>query len=208
MTSMTFGLASTICSYMGYDIDSYKLVTPGKLDGNVPTVITARTGTCKNVEITCHDDRCGQRPLYRNLAADKTIPNKGEGTWPWQASFFVEGSYICGGTVVDRKFIVTELSCAKMLVTSGSYITVLVGQDRRTKVGFSPHSQIRRIVSLKVTSNSNVVLAQVSHDLQFDEYVNQLCLTDSFSLPSASCVIAGASHSSYSNFVKVRKMCL
>ena len=79
ITEMTFGLASTICSYMGHHIQSYKMVEPGQLNSVVPTLEIARSGGCKNVEIACDDTRCGQRPLYRNLREDKVIPSQGEG---------------------------------------------------------------------------------------------------------------------------------
>ena len=51
---------------------------------------------------------------------------------------------------MDRNFIITDLSCARLLVQGGRFITVLVGQHRRTRAGLSPSSQIRRVVSLKV----------------------------------------------------------
>ena len=128
----------------------------------------------------------------------------GAGSWPWQASFFVEGHYMCGGSIVHKRFVITELGCAQLLVSSGHYITVLVGQDRRTMVGFSPSSQTRRVVSLKVTFNSNVVLAQVSEEFVFNEYVNNLCLEDFTSnVHVRDCFVSGASHSSYTNTVPV-----
>ena len=79
ISEMTFGLASTICSYMGYNVQSYKMVDPGLVPGLVPTFEVARSQGCKNVEIECDDTRCGQRPLYRNLKEDKIIPSQGEG---------------------------------------------------------------------------------------------------------------------------------
>ena len=111
---------------------------------------------------------------------------------------------MCGGSIVHKMFVITELGCAQLLVSSGHYITVLVGQDRRTMVGFSPSSQTRRVVSLKVTSNSNVVLAQVSEEFVFNEYVSNLCLEDFTSNVNVrDCFVSGASHSSYTNTVPV-----
>ena len=109
---------------------------------------------------------------------------------------------MCGGSIVHRRFVITELGCAQLLVSSGQYITVLVGQNRRTLVGFSPSSQTRRVVSLKVTSSSNVVLAQVSDEFEFNEHVNNLCLKN-FTSNVRNCYIAGASHSSFANTVPV-----
>ena len=129
------------------------------------------------------------------------------GTWPWQASFFLEGEYKCGGTVVDQSHVITELGCALSLVSAGptAFISVLVGQDRRTLFGLSPHSQVRRVVSLKVTSSSSAVLARVSSALQLTHHVAKLCLRHySPGLAAAGCLVAGASHSSYSTTARVQ----
>ena len=79
ISEMTFGLASTICSYMGYNVQSYKMVNLGLLPNVVPTLEFARSGECKNVEIECDNTRCGQRPLYRNLREGHIIPSQGQG---------------------------------------------------------------------------------------------------------------------------------
>ena len=79
VSQMSYGMASTICSYMGYKVKGYKMVEQGRFEESVPTLVMGRAGSCKNVEITCDDDRCGQRPLYRNLAEDKTVPRQGAG---------------------------------------------------------------------------------------------------------------------------------
>ena len=128
------------------------------------------------------------------------------GTWPWQASFFLEGQYKCGGTVVDQSHVITELGCALSLVSAGptAFISVLVGQDRRTLFGLSPHSQVRRVVSLKVTASSSAVLARVSSALQLTHHVAKLCLRNYSPGLAGSCLVAGASHSSYSTTARVR----
>ena len=79
ISEMTFGLASTICSYMGYNVQSYKMVNTGLLPNVVPTLEFARSRECKNVEIECDNTRCGLRPLYRNLREGQIIPSQGQG---------------------------------------------------------------------------------------------------------------------------------
>ena len=76
---MTPGLAATICAYMGYSLHSFALVEPGVFQQTVPTLATQRAASCHNVDITCNSDRCGQRPLYRNLGVDREVPASGEG---------------------------------------------------------------------------------------------------------------------------------
>ena len=109
--------------------------------------------------------------------------------------------------MVDQSHVITELGCALSLVSAGptAFISVLVGQDRRTLFGLSPHSQVRRVVSLKVTGSSIAVLARVSSALQLTHHVAKLCLRHySPGLAAAGCLVAGASHSSYSTTARVQ----
>ena len=110
--------------------------------------------------------------------------------------------------MVDQSHVITELGCALSLVSAGptAFISVLVGQDRRTLFGLSPHSQVRRVVSLKVTGSSSAVLARVSSALQLTHHVAKLCLRhySGPGLAAAGCLVAGASHSSYSTTARVQ----
>ena len=143
VTSFPSSLANRICDYMGYSLDSFSLVSSDSLESPVP--VARSLENCQYVRVDCQYERCGQRPLYRNLPPGKYQGQAGPGHWPWQATFLLEGQVMCGGAIVDSSFVMTELDCAKQLVAEGSkrYITVLVGQDRRTDVGLARESQVR-----------------------------------------------------------------
>ena len=51
---------------------------------------------------------------------------------------------MCGATLVHAKFILTELECATkvMVKATSKYVVVLIGQERRTRVGLSPWAQV------------------------------------------------------------------
>ena len=201
VSGLPASLASRICRYMGFNPDSYSLISSDSFpSGPVPEARSEEN--CQHVRVSCQEERCGVRPLYRNLPTAQSLPEGGPAYWPWQATFFVEGEVRCGGSVVDRSFILTELACAQLLVAGGtqSFITVLVGQDRRTEVGLGPHSQVGRVVSLKVTANSTVVLAQLETPLTFTEHVNKLCLA-TYDSSFTSCIISGSNSSSYTRTV-------
>ena len=92
VSEMTPGLAATICAYMGYSLHSFALVEPGVFQQTVPTLATQRAASCQNVDITCNSDRCGQRPLYRNLGVDREVPASGEGRTYCTAVYWMEVS--------------------------------------------------------------------------------------------------------------------
>jgi len=193
------GLANNICQYMGWPEGiKYGLVPQedSPLNGTVMTqiVVEGRSSeSCFHVNIECEDENCGARPMYRNLPSTTLAPLSGPGSWPWHANFFNEGEYVCGGTIVNKMFVLTDLACAKQVVQSGNFITVLVGQERRRYIGLAPSSQVRRVISLKVVQDSTVVLAQLDEKLDFNDYVNQLCLSKENWTPSDSCVLSGMS---------------
>ena len=147
MTSFPSSLARKICHYMGFSLDSFSLVSSDSLDSPVP--VARSEEKCHYVRVNCQYERCGERPLYRNLPPGKYEGQTGPGYWPWQATFFLEGQIKCGGSIVDNSFVLTELDCANQLVAEGSekFITVLVGQDRRTNVGLARESQVNKVKS-------------------------------------------------------------
>ena len=49
---------------------------------------------------------------------------------------------------MHAKFILTELECATKVMEKAStwkYVVVLIGQERRTKVGLSPWAQVHHL---------------------------------------------------------------
>ena len=49
---------------------------------------------------------------------------------------------------MHAKFILTELECATKVMEKAStwkYVVVLIGQERRTKVGLSPWAQVHNL---------------------------------------------------------------
>ena len=90
------------------------------------------------------------------------VPNDAAAAWPWTANIFVEdeqvlivvvkacrcmkmylfSAKVCGATLVHAKFILTELECVTK--ATGKYVVVLIGQERRTRVGLSPWAQVKK----------------------------------------------------------------
>ena len=63
VTRFPFSLASRICHYMGYTLDTFRLVSSDSLDSPVP--VARSEENCDYVYVTCQEEICGQRPLYR-----------------------------------------------------------------------------------------------------------------------------------------------
>jgi len=195
LCAVQFGqsLAARVCQYMGWPgVVSYDLIPPHQSPLNQSVQDMEENLSCFHVGVVCEDNNCGTRPMYRNRQSSTPAPLSGPGSWPWQANFFNDGEYICGGSIVHSMFVLTDLSCARLVIEAGRFITVLVGQEVRTSVGLAPYSQVRMVISLKVVQGSTIVLAQLEKKLDFNEHVNQLCLPED-QAALGSCVLSGIS---------------
>ena len=66
---------------------------------------------CRFVNMTCASQQCGTRP---NLVGWDGLPNM-EGRYPWHASVFVNGSYLCGATLISSQWLMVTPSCVRKL---------------------------------------------------------------------------------------------
>jgi len=56
---------------------------------------------CKYANITCASQQCGTRS---NIAGWDTLSNM-EGQYPWHASVFVNGNYLCGAPLISSEWL-------------------------------------------------------------------------------------------------------
>ena len=63
---------------------------------------------CKLVNMTCGSQLCGIRP---NLGGWDNLPNI-EGRFPWQATLFIQGQYLCGATLIAPEWLLISVNCS------------------------------------------------------------------------------------------------
>ena len=209
----------TLCRYMGWPRGVYNQLVKKDQATELKVVEEVglkkgrslreeEEGQCSHVSLACDPSACGRRPLYMGI---DQIPNYAVAAWPWSANLFVEDEQVCGATLVHAKFILTELECATKVInamSSGKFVVVLVGQERRTRVGLSPWAQVRRVVSLKKLLNSGVVLGQLESVVNLGERVSPLCLPPlDFDLrPSTKCVLTGPNQQRWTTALEVERI--
>ena len=65
---------------------------------------------------------CGNRPYSsRVVNGENAQPH----SWPWQISLRVNGLHICGGSLIDKEWVVTAAHCVQR---NPSGYTVVVGK--------------------------------------------------------------------------------
>lgn len=67
----------------------------------------------------CDDLECGRRPAnVHGKIGDSNEINTNEnditakhGDWPWHVALFKEGTHVCDGTLIDKRWVMSTKSC-------------------------------------------------------------------------------------------------
>ncbi|XP_059351981.1 serine protease nudel-like isoform X3 [Daphnia carinata] len=137
--------------------------------------VTSTTSDCKFVNVTCSNQLCGIRP---NLGGWDTLPNT-EGRFPWHATLFLEGQYLCGATLVAPQWLLVSSVCFRNIDLTKDYVAALLG-SRRLIPFTSPMEQILRVAnSVKISTTSKMTLLFLERPVKLTEHVNHVCLASS-----------------------------
>ncbi|XP_053194966.1 serine protease 27-like [Scomber japonicus] len=122
---------------------------------------------------------CGRPPLHTRLGGGREAP---AGSWPWQASLQRSGDHFCGGSLINKEWVLTAAHCFDS--TSTKRLVVVLGLQ--SLQGSNPNN-----VSLTVSQiinhpdyNSNtfdndISLLKLSSPVTFSDFIVPVCLAAS-----------------------------
>ncbi|CAK8671500.1 chymotrypsin A-like [Clavelina lepadiformis] len=134
------------------------------------------------------------------------------GSWPWQAmltfdSFFTRSyNLFCGGTVIDKYWILTAAHCVEDELSST--ITVYVGKHSRDEFeSMEQRLSVKEIFihpdyNMNVLFGNDIALLQLTSPIEFSRFVRPICLPQSRSeIPPANttCISTGWGRSEYNS---------
>ncbi|XP_077773298.1 prostasin-like isoform X1 [Podarcis muralis] len=136
---------------------------------------------------------CGQSVISPRIVGGNPAP---EGAWPWQVSFMENNKPICGGSLINEKWVVSAAHC----FTKGyEQYDVLLGAYQ---LSIPPSSLVVTTVQQVIShpnyngidgSPGDIALVELKAPLDLNDYILPVCLPDSsaqFSMDT-SCWVTG-----------------
>ncbi|XP_029109738.1 polyserase-2-like isoform X2 [Scleropages formosus] len=121
---------------------------------------------------------CGQAPLNTRIVGGQ---NAAPGSWPWQVSMRYQGSHVCGGSLINNRWVLSAAHCFALISTNPSRWTMVLGLQ--TQQGTNPNSVSVSVSSITVNPNYNgntndndLSLVQLSSTVSFSDYIQPICL--------------------------------
>lgn len=124
---------------------------------------------------------CGEAPLNTRVVGGA---NSSAGSWPWQVSIHLQGSHICGGSIISAEWVLTAAHCIVTNILSPW--TLYFG--RETQAGPNPNEVSRSVVQIIIHPNYNdslfnndIALMKLNSSLTFTDFIRPVCLASNSS---------------------------
>ncbi len=112
--------------------------------------------------------------------------------WPWQVSISFKGQFICGGTLIDRQYVVTAAHCIIGQSNNANDFLVRVGAHNMIRQGYYAGT-FYQAAALFVHENYvsaeygyDIAIIRLSRSVDISDTVNVVCLPPSanFKVPT------------------------
>ncbi|KAL0962754.1 hypothetical protein UPYG_G00344910 [Umbra pygmaea] len=133
---------------------------------------------------------CGSAPLNTGVAGGTSLATAG--FWPWIASLQLNGTHVCGGTLVTVDAVMSDAGCISSQLNASQWIVVL---GRLNQNGLNPNELKLNVLNITMSNltGNNIAILRLSRKPTLSNFIQPICLdkgTSTFS-PGTACWVAG-----------------
>ncbi|GLD71279.1 uncharacterized protein AKAME5_002260000 [Lates japonicus] len=114
---------------------------------------------------------CGITPLNPRIVGGEDAP---PGSWPWQVSLQRYGGHVCGGSLINREWVISAAHCFFSTSTSGWQISL----GHQNLQGNNPNEVSRTVARIilhpnydSITNNNDIALLKLSSPVTFTDSI-------------------------------------
>ncbi|NXC65721.1 TMPS2 protease, partial [Anhinga anhinga] len=131
-----------------------------------------------------HSLECGLSTRSVNIM-NRIVGGSGAvlGQWPWQVSLHVQGTHVCGGSIITRQWIVTAAHCVEGQFSDPRSWRVYAGILNQNEMILKHAYRVQQIISHPDydtdSKDNDVALMKLETLLSFTDTVQPVCLPNS-----------------------------
>ncbi|XP_064786909.1 transmembrane protease serine 9-like isoform X2 [Oncorhynchus masou masou] len=125
---------------------------------------------------------CGTTSFNNKIVGGEDAP---AGSWPWQASVHQFGGHVCGGSLINKEWVMSAAHCFSG--SSPNDWNIILG--RQNQEGSNPNEVSRTVAQIVLhpvydsdTNDNDIALLRLTSPVNFTNYIRPVCLaaSDSF----------------------------
>ncbi|KAM9456742.1 polyserase-2-like isoform 4-T4 [Clarias gariepinus] len=142
-------------------------------------------GTNSDLQVTCNGLPpvppttvppvvCGSAKL-NTISGGAGSPLASEGTWPWMASLQLNGTHICGGTLIAEQFVMSSADCF-FSSSNPSDWTVKLGRLKQHDSNPNEFSVTVANITFSTNATNNIAVLKLSTTPTLSDFIQPICV--------------------------------
>ncbi|XP_042248357.1 serine protease 27-like [Thunnus maccoyii] len=144
----------------------------GEQQTETTVVIQGGPSIAHSVFLSSVSVECGKPKLNTRIVGGQAAP---AGNWPWQASVQKNNVHTCGGSLINKKWVLTSAKCVG---TSTTGLTVVLGHQTLDSNSNKESPTVSKIIP-HGNKDNDIALLELSSPVTLNDYIKPVCLAAS-----------------------------